>query len=47
LLAKLVADSARKKYRDDVFARKNTIATGSGIVHGQLYELNSWGIEGG
>ena len=47
LLALLVADSARKKYRDDVFARKNTIATGSGIVHGQLYELDSWGIERG
>lgn len=44
LLARLVADSARKKYRDDVFARKNTIATGKGIVHGQLFDLENWGL---
>lgn len=47
LLARLAADSARKKYRDDVFARKNTLATGKGIVHGQLFDLNDWGLVGG
>lgn len=46
LLARLVADSARQKYRDDVFTRKNAIATGKGIVHGQLFDLDSWGLEG-
>ena len=44
LLARLAADSARKEFRDDVFSRKNTIATGKGIVHGQLFDLNDWGF---
>ena len=44
LLARLVADSARAKYRDDVFARKNAIATGEGIVHGQFFNLAQWGF---
>ena len=44
LLARLVADSARPKYRDDVFARKNAIATGEGIVHGQFFDLAQWGF---
>jgi hypothetical protein len=44
LLARLAADSARAKYRDDVFARKNAIATGEGIVHGQFFNLAQWGF---
>ena len=44
VLARLVADSARPKYRDDVFARKNAIATGNGIVHGQFFDLAHWGF---
>jgi peptidoglycan hydrolase-like protein with peptidoglycan-binding domain len=45
ILARLVADSARKQYRDDVFARKNAIASGSGISHGQLFDLDEWGFD--
>jgi hypothetical protein len=44
LLATLVANSARKAFRDDVLSRKRTIATGEGIVHGQLFALNNWGF---
>jgi peptidoglycan hydrolase-like protein with peptidoglycan-binding domain len=44
-LARLVADSARKQYRDDVFARKNAIASGSGLSHGQLFNLDDWGFD--
>ena len=44
LLARLVADSARPKYRENVFARKNAIATGNGIVHGQFFDLAHWGF---
>lgn len=44
LLATLVADSASKRFRDDVFSRKNAIATGEGIVHGALYRLDNWGL---
>jgi Putative peptidoglycan binding domain/Glycosyl hydrolase family 46 len=44
LLATLVADSARKAYRDDVFARKNAIATGQGITHGHLFTMSDWGL---
>jgi hypothetical protein len=45
LLAQLAADSARKKYREDVFARKNAIASGEGVVHGQFFDMNAWGLE--
>jgi hypothetical protein len=44
LLATLVADSARKAYRDDVIARKNAIATGQGVAHGQLFTMIDWGL---
>lgn len=44
LLAKLVADSARKTYREDVLARKSAIATGQGVVHGQLFTTVDWGL---
>lgn len=32
------------KHRDDVFARKNAIATGQGLVHGQFFDLTQWGF---
>lgn len=44
LLATLAADSARKKYRDDVLTRKMTIASGEGVVHGQMFNLDDWGF---
>ena len=43
-LARVVADNSRAKYRDDVFARKSTLATGAGVVHGQVFALNYWGL---
>lgn len=44
LLARLVADSASKKYRDDVFSRKNAIATGQGVVHEALFVMDNWAL---
>jgi hypothetical protein len=43
-LARVVADNSRAKYRDDVFARKSTLATGAGLVHGQMFKLINWGL---
>ena len=43
-IANAVADSAREKYREDVRARKLTIATGDGTVHGARYDLLNWGL---
>ena len=43
-MAQAVAKCARPEYRDDVLARKLTIATGSGRVHGAQYELANWGL---
>ena len=43
-IAEAVAKSARAEYRDDVLARKLTIATGSGRVHGAEYQLVNWGL---
>jgi hypothetical protein len=45
LVAKSVAAQARPEYRRDVEARKTTIATGSGSVHGVPYALASWGLD--
>ncbi len=43
-LARIVADNSKAKYRDDVFARKSTLATGAGFVHGQMFKLVNWGL---
>jgi len=43
-IAEAVAKCARAEYRDDVRARKSTIATGRGRVHGAQYELVNWGL---
>ena len=40
VLAHAVANAS--EYPDDVRARKLTIATGAGIVHGQTYDLAHW-----
>lgn len=42
--AACVADSARPQYKADVLSRKNTIATGQGLVHGGAYTLAAWGL---
>ncbi len=43
-LAACVAASARPQYQADVLSRKNTIATGQGVVHGASYQLAAWGL---
>jgi len=43
-LAACVAASARLQYQADVLSRKNTIATGQGVVHGGSYQLAAWGL---
>lgn len=43
-IAREVAISARPEFRDDVLARKMTLATGTGIVHGKQYALENWGL---
>src|SRR5262245_11354463 len=44
IIAHAVADQARVEFREDVRARKLTIASGSGKVHGAIYLLRNWGL---
>jgi hypothetical protein len=44
LVANAVADAARARFQEDVRARKLTIATGQGRVHGHQYVLAQWGL---
>ena len=44
-LADSVADSGRPGFREDVRARKQTLASGHGVVHGGRYELRAWGLD--
>src|SRR5205823_15079657 len=44
IIAHVVADHARPKYRQDVLTRKMTFATGTGTVHGDQYDISAWGI---
>lgn len=44
-IANAIADCARAAYREDVRARKLTIAEGRGTVHGSSYLLSNWGLE--
>ena len=45
LLANLVAASANPRWRADVAARKQAIATGLGEVHGMRLDLSVWGMD--
>lgn len=45
VIANAVADNARSEYQDDVRARKLTLATGEGHVHGMHYVLSNWGLD--
>jgi len=45
LLADLVAASANARWRADVAARKQAIATGLGEVHGMRLDLSAWGMD--
>ncbi len=44
IIANAVADHARAEYREDVRARKLTIARGAGAVHERNYSLENWGL---
>ena len=44
VIAEVVADHARPKYRQDVLDRKMTFATAKGSVHGDKYDISGWGI---
>ena len=39
IVANAVADASRQQFREDVRSRKMTIATGTGNVHGQRYNV--------
>ena len=44
ILANSVADASKARWREDVRARKLTIATGSGKVHREWFVLRNWGL---
>ena len=44
VLANGVADSARPQYREDVRSRKLAYAIGEGLVHGEPFRLDAWGV---
>jgi len=43
--AQAVAAHANPRYHDDVLARKMTVATGAGSVHGRAVRLAPWGLD--
>jgi hypothetical protein len=45
IIANAVADKAGAEFREDVRARKTTIANGSGKVHGATFLLRNWGLD--
>ena len=47
ILARLVADSSRPQFRADVLSRKSCIAVGTGAVHGEPFDLDSWALADG
>ncbi len=44
IIAHVIADHANPTYYNDVLKRKMTFVTGQGSVHGDLYDINCWGI---
>ena len=44
IIANAVAD-ASASFKEDVRARKLTIASGTGKVHGELFVLANWGLD--
>lgn len=44
-LAEQAAQTANPAYASDVRARKRTMATGQGTVHGRVLELANWGLD--
>jgi hypothetical protein len=43
-IAELVADRSNPRFRKDVLDRKMSFANGAGTVHGDVYELDGWGL---
>ena len=44
ILANAIADGSNPDFRDDVFSRRNAIATGQGVVHEASYFLEDWAV---
>lgn len=45
VIANAVADASATSFKEDVRSRKLTIATGTGMVHGETFVLNNWGLD--
>jgi hypothetical protein len=45
IIANAVADASATSFKEDVRARKLTIATGAGRVHGETFVLSNWGLD--
>jgi peptidoglycan hydrolase-like protein with peptidoglycan-binding domain len=45
IIADAVADQSNPKFKEDVRARKRTLATGAGTVHGEAYVMKQWGLD--
>jgi len=43
-IAHAVADAAKAEFREDVRARKLTLANGTGTVHGEVFATDRWGL---
>jgi len=46
VLADVIADTSNPRWHDDVLSRKTTIATGMGLVHGERFSTEEWGLTG-
>ena len=44
LWATAIAEGSSVRFRDDVFSRRSTLATGAGTVHSARFDLECWGI---
>jgi hypothetical protein len=44
LIADVVAENSKPEYIEDVRRRKQTLATGEGVLHGAHYATSDWGI---
>jgi hypothetical protein len=44
VLAETIADTSLRRWREDVFSRKMTLATASGAVHGEKFSTIDWGL---
>jgi len=45
LIANAIADHARPAYREDVRCRKGAIVAGAGMVHGEHFTIDRWGLD--